>query len=90
MFEDQVDGKDVHVLENSSNPDSSSHRQISERIIRLKCGPLSFHDSHNSFVQNVLFANLSLSWGSDPRGMAALSKESAILRAGSSFWLLGM
>ena len=33
-------------------------------------------------------ANLSLSWGSDPSGIAALSRESAIRRAGSSFWLL--
>ena len=31
---------------------------------------------------------LSLSCGSDPRGIAALSRESAIRRAGSSFWLL--
>ena len=62
MLEDQVDGEDVHVLENSTNPDSSTHRQISERIIRFKCRLLlRFHGSHNSFVQNVLFANLSLS-----------------------------
>ena len=33
MLEDQVDGEDVHVLENPTDPDSSSHRQISERII---------------------------------------------------------
>ena len=33
MLEDQVDGEDVHVLENPTDPDSSSHRQISEIII---------------------------------------------------------
>ena len=45
----------------------------------------------NTMVQHIetpqlsLYRNLSLSCGSDPRGIAALSRESAMRRAGNSF-----
>ena len=108
MLEHEVDSKDVHVLEDSSNPNAPAHCQVSEDDLMLtflisfaidnqtypsvgshnKGLTLSFLFCHLTREQRQSRSNLSLSWGSDPRGIAALSRESAIRRAGSSFWLL--
>ena len=108
MLEHEVDSKDVHVLEDSSNPNAPAHCQVSEDDLMLtflisfatdnqtypsvgshnKGLTLSFLFCHLTRDERQSRSNLSLSWGSDPRGIAALSRESAIRRAGSSFWLL--